>query len=248
MSVSLIYREEGYAFPNRDLQTIIIDPPYNINFNYKGEYKDKLHPEDYWNLIYNVLEDCYNHSTDESSLFLINYQEIIFDYFDAIKESSWNIHQFINWVYPNNSGFGKRKFTKASRTILWLTKDNPKIYIDRTTQDYKNPEDKRVKKLISAGKKGTHLYDWWEINLVKGNSKEHLGYVNQIPYELLKRLILTTSDKNEIVYDPMCGSGSTAWAAGHLGRVGIGYDISKEARNVWDKYNINPYTALGYEK
>jgi len=246
--ISLTYRKEGYKFPELPIQTTIIDPPYNIGFNYKSDFKDKMTPEEYKKFIYDCIEACYYHSTDDASLFLINYPEIIFDLYLAIEHSSWNIHQFIQWVYPNNSGFSKKKFTKASRTIVWLTKDNPKINIDRVTQNYKNPEDKRVKELIASGKTGTHLYNWWEINIVKGNSKEHLGYVNQIPYELLRRLILTTTDENNVVYDPMCGSGSTVFAAGHLGRIGIGYDISPKARDVWDKYNINPYTALGYER
>ena len=246
--ISLNYRKEGYKFPKIPIQTTIIDPPYNIGFNYKSDFKDKMTPEEYNKFIYDCIEGCYHYSTNDANLFLINYPEIIFDLYLAIEQSSWNIHQFIQWVYPNNSGFSKKRFTKASRTIVWLTKDNPKIYIDRVTQDYKNPEDKRVQELIASGKTGTHLYNWWEINIVKGNSKEHLGYVNQIPYELLRRLILTTTDENNVVYDPMCGSGSTVFAAGHLGRIGIGYDISPKARDVWNKYNVNPYTALGYER
>ena len=246
--ISLNYRKEGYKFPKIPIQTTIIDPPYNIGFNYKSDFKDKMTPEEYNKFIYDCIEGCYHYSTNDANLFLINYPEIIFDLYLAIEHSSWNVHQFIQWVYPNNSGFSKKRFTKSSRTIVWLTKDNPKIYIDRVTQDYKNPEDKRVQELIASGKKGTHLYNWWEINIVKGNSKEHLGYVNQIPYELLRRLILTTTDENNVVYDPMCGSGSTVFAAGHLGRVGIGYDISPKARDVWNKYTINPYTALGYQR
>ena len=246
--ISLNYRKEGYKFPKIPIQTTIIDPPYNIGFNYKSDFKDKMTPEEYNKFIYDCIEGCYHYSTNDANLFLINYPEIIFDLYLAIEQSSWNINQFIQWVYPNNSGFSKKRFTKSSRTIVWLTKDNPKIYIDRVTQDYKNPEDKRVQELIASGKTGTHLYNWWEINIVKGNSKEHLGYVNQIPYELLRRLILTTTDENNVVYDPMCGSGSTVFAASHLGRIGIGYDISPKARDVWNKYNINPYTALGYER
>ena len=246
--ISLNYRKEGYKFPKIPIQTTIIDPPYNIGFNYKSDFKDKMTLEEYNKFIYDCIEGCYHYSTNDANLFLINYPEIIFDLYLAIEESSWNLHQFIQWVYPINSGFSKTRFTKSSRTIVWLTKDNPKIYIDRVTQDYKNPEDKRVRELIASGKTGTHLYNWWEINIVKGNSKEHLGYVNQIPYELLRRLILTTTDENDVVYDPMCGSGSTVFAAGHLDRIGIGYDISPKARDVWNKYNVNPYTALGYER
>ena len=244
--ISLNYRKEGYKFPELKIQTTIIDPPYNIGFNYKSDFKDKMTPEEYNKFIYDCIEGCYHHSIDDANLFLINYPEIIFDLYLAIEHSSWNIHQFIQWVYPNNSGFSKKRFTKSSRTIVWLTKGNPKIYIDRVTQDYKNPEDKRVQELIASGKTGTHLYNWWEINIVKGNSKEHLGYVNQIPYELLRRLILTTTDVNDVVYDPMCGSGSTVYAANHLGRLGIGYDISSEAKAVWDRQEHNPY--IGYKR
>ena len=245
--ISLNYRKEGYKFPELPIQTTIIDPPYNIGFNYKSDFKDKMTPEEYNKFIYDCIEGCYHHSTDDANLFLINYPEIIFDLYLAIDHSSWNINQFIQWVYPSYQRSNK-KFTRASRTILWLSKNNSKTYLDRVTQPYKNPNDKRVKKIIASGKTGTHLYDWWEINMVKGNSKESLGYVNQIPYELLRRLILTTTDKNNVVYDPMCGSGSTVFAAGHLGRIGIGYDISSKARDIWDKYTINPYTALGYDR
>jgi len=244
--INLNYDKDGYKFPEFPIQTTIIDPPYNIGFNYKSDFKDKMTHDEYNKFIYECIEGCFWNSTDDASLFLINYPEIVFNLYKAISESNWNVHQFIQWVYPINSGFSKKRFTKASRTIVWLTKNNPKIYIDRVTQDYKNPEDKRVQELIASGKTGTHFYNWWEINIVKGNSKEHLGYVNQIPYELLRRLILTTTDVNDVVYDPMCGSGSTVYAANHLGRLGIGYDISSEAKAVWDRQEYNPY--IGYKR
>ena len=86
---------------------------------------------------------------------------------------------------------------------MWLTKDNPKIYIDRVLQPYKNLNDKRIKENIANGRKGTHLYDWWQINLVKNVSKQKHNYTNQIPQELLKRLIFTTTDELDLVADPM---------------------------------------------
>jgi len=218
---------------NTKAQTIIVDPPYNINHNYKSKYKDNLHPEDYRNLIYNLLEDCYDSSTDEASLFFINYPEIIFAYHSEFENSRWNVHQFIQWVFPSNIGHSKRKFTRATRTVAWLVKDNPKIYIDRVTQPYKNPNDKRIKKLIESGRNGTHLYDWWEINMVKNVSKDKKNYTNQIPKELLKRCILVTSNYGDLVYDPMCGTGSTLEAAQDLFRFGFGTDVNENLLEIW---------------
>ena len=45
------------ALPIKDVQTFIMDPPYNINFNYKSKYKDNLDPIEYKQTIKDVLSD-----------------------------------------------------------------------------------------------------------------------------------------------------------------------------------------------
>jgi|TARA_B100000925_G_C21999458_1_gene470508 site-specific DNA-methyltransferase (adenine-specific) len=224
------------VLPLKNIQTVIVDPPYNINFNYGKNFKDNINPEEYKALMFDVLDLSYKSTKKDSSMFLINYPEIIAELFQTIKLTKWNIHQWISWVYPSNIGHSSRKFTTAHRSILWLTKDEPKIYMDRVTQPYKNPTDKRVKKLIESGKTGTNLYNWWEINLVKNVSKDKESYVNQIPREVLRRLILATTDKRNIVLDPMCGTGSTLLAARDEGRSGIGIDINSDLKKIWKKY------------
>ena len=224
------------VLPLKNIQTVIVDPPYNINFNYGKNFKDNINPEEYKALMFDVLDLSYKSTKKDSSMFLINYPEIIAELFQTIKLTKWNIHQWISWVYPSNIGHSSRKFTTAHRSILWLTKDEPKIYMDRVTQPYKNPTDKRVKKLIESGKTGTNLYNWWEINLVKNVSKDKESYVNQIPREVLRRLILATSDKRNIILDPMCGTGSTLLAARDEGRSGIGIDINSDLKKIWKKY------------
>ena len=46
----------------------------------------------------------------------------------------------------------------------------------------------------------------------------------------LKRLILVTTDKGNLVLDPMCGTGSTALAAKEEGRVGVGIDLNPDLK------------------
>jgi len=224
------------ALPVENVQTFIIDPPYNIGFNYRSGYKDSLEKQEYSDGLYEVLEMMFESSNTNASCFLINYPEIIAEYYHTILDTSWNVYQWINWVYPSNIGHSKKRFTKASRTVLWLAKDDPKIHIDAIQQPYKNPTDKRIKELVANGKTGTNLYDWWEINLCKNVSKDKSNYVNQIPEELLKRLILTTTDEGDLVADPMCGSGSTVVTAAKLDRVGWGCDLNENLIPVWEKH------------
>lgn len=227
-----------YHLPIENVQTWIVDPPYNIGYNYKSDFNDSMSKQEYSDMHYDFLELAYDSAKDGASFFLINYPEIIAEYYQSIMESSWKFHQWMTWVYPSNIGMSNSKFTRASRTVLWLTKGKPYVKIDAVTQPYKNPTDKRVKALIEKGRTGTHLYDWQEVNLCKNVSKDKRNYVNQIPQELLSRLILTTSNEGDLVADLMCGSGSTVVAAAALNRKGWGCDINKNLVPIWEE-NLN---------
>jgi hypothetical protein len=65
------------ALPVDNVQTFIIDPPYNIGFNYKSNYKDTLNKQEYSDTLYEVTQMMYESSNDNASCFLINYPEII---------------------------------------------------------------------------------------------------------------------------------------------------------------------------
>ena len=222
--------------PIEGVQTWIVDPPYNIKYNYNSSFKDNLDAEQYSLMIYDLLELAYDSTKDNGSFFLINYPDIIAELFIDIKRSRWNVHQWITWVYPSNIGMSNRKFTRASRTVLWLSKGEPKVNISAVQQPYKNPKDKRIIGQMAKGKTGTNLYDWWDINLCKNVSKDKNDYVNQIPAELLRRLILSTTEEGDLVADGMCGSGSTVVAAESLGRRGFGCDINENLLPIWEKH------------
>ena len=81
-------------------------------------------------------------------------------------------------------------------------------------------------------------FNIWDHGVFYGISVDHATkdkklYVNQIPREVLRRLILVTSDKNDLILDPMCGTGSTIVAAGDLNRKGIGIDLNKDLVQIW---------------
>ena len=130
-----------------------------------------------------------------------------------------------------SKSFSDNSKEETNFAIISMWKAGEKISLQKLIND-----DPRVKKLIESGKTGTNLYNWWEINLVKNVSKDKESYVNQIPREVLRRLILATTDKRNIVLDPMCGTGSTLLAARDEGRSGIGIDINSDLKKIWKKY------------
>ena len=215
----------------------LTDPPYNIGHKY-GKVSDRLKKDEYHGMIRDVLVSSYEVAADSAHFFMIHYPEAIAEMWSMIMETGWKFRQWLTWVYPSNIGMSNRAWTRASRTVLWLVKDEggePKFYPKRIIRPYRNPWDRRVAKLIKEGKRGCSLYDWWEINLTKNVNKEKSDYSNQIPQVLLQRVIRSTTDVGDLVVDPFAGTFSTAKAALATGRLGWGCDMNEETKSYWPK-------------
>lgn len=75
--------------------------------------------------------------------------------------------------------------------------------------------------------KGTPVTDLWDdLNRVSPTSSERLDYPTQKPECLLERVIKTSSNPGDIVFDCFMGSGTTQAVAMKLGRRFIGADIN----------------------
>jgi DNA modification methylase len=194
-------------FRNHDIPDglVITDPPYNQNYHY-SDYNDNLSTNQYINLLSSIPKPCV----------IIHYPEETINILPiALKDKC---QQVVTWVYNSNTG-------KQSRLISWW---GCKPDFRKVTQPYKNPNDKRVIKLIEQGKTGAKLYDWWEVNQVKNVSKEKTSHPCQIPEEIIKRIILITADINTLIIDPFAGSGTTLKVANDLGYDFLGFEIDTE--------------------
>ena len=184
----------------------ISDPPYNQAYHY-DKYKDRLASEEYKKLLLEVFQD--------KKAVIILYPEETIQLLGG--GSMGNVEQVVSWVYPSNT-------QKQSRLISWW---NCKPDMKLIPQPYKNPTDKRIKKRIAEGK-SARSYDWWEINQVKNVSKKDNPHPCPIPYELARRIILSTTKVGDTVCDPFSGSGVILKAAKDTGRKFVGFDISEK--------------------
>ena len=115
------------SIPSGQAPTLFLtDPPYNIGHKY-GSVSDRLAEEDYHAMIKHVLESSYEVAADSAHFFMIHYPEALAEMWAMIKETGWKFRQWLTWVYPSNIGMSKRAWTRASRTVLWLVKDEEYI-------------------------------------------------------------------------------------------------------------------------
>jgi len=91
-------------------------------------------------------------------------------------------------------------------------------------------------KMYADESKGERLQNiWLDIPPLGAQATERLGYPTQKPLALLKRIIKTSSNENEIVLDAFCGCGTALVSAQRLNRQWIGIDVSPTACRVMAK-------------
>ena len=129
-----------------------------------------------------------------------------------------------------------------------------------------NPDARIYRKIFEDEYKGQVIQNiWTDIPIVNPMANERIDYPTQKPEALLERIILSSSDPGDLVFDCFMGSGTTQAVAMKLGRRFIGADINlgaiqtttkrllsvadvlKESGNAEDKYtgfevyNVNNY-------
>lgn len=91
----------------------------------------------------------------------------------------------------------------------------------------KKPGGMPMLKRFLHAQKGVPLQDvWTDIKPLHNLADQRLGYPTQKPVELLDRIILSSTRKGDVVFDPFCGCGTTIYSAARNERSWIGCDIA----------------------
>ena len=150
---------------------------------------------------------------------------------DAIFGTT-QLHNEIIWYY--NSGARSKHFGKRHDTIFWYTKSNTFTFNKDLVRVPYSPR-------INIPSSKTHYYhpngkvcdDVWQIPILAQNDRrERSSYPTQKPLTLLNRIIQASSNPNDLILDPFCGSGTTLIAALQSQRHWIGIDQSADALRI----------------
>lgn len=87
---------------------------------------------------------------------------------------------------------------------------------------------KLYKKIYLKENPGKPCTDLWDDIHSISQGNEERKYPTAKPIKLLERLISISTDEGDYVYDPMCGSGTTAKASNNLNRKCVIYDINPD--------------------
>lgn len=147
----------------------------------------------------------------------------------------WRVYSAQNLRSQDSGSNENRKFSFQNRTFdcgpnhHWKTNPNPglerlgkanRIQINGNTPNYvRFVEDYPVVGYTNK----------WDDTAVAGFSGDKKRYVVETPVKVVQRCLLLATDPGDLVLDPTCGSGTTAYVAEQWGRRWITIDTSRVA-------------------
>lgn len=229
------------------IQLIFADPPYNLSGNgleWKGnktggdwkmvnENWDKMSQKDYLIFTHEWVKTAVERLTDNGSIYVACSYHNIAEVTMALKILGMKINNVITWYKTNAMpNMTKRVFTHSTEFVVWAVKGKNWIFNYETIKQI-NPE------LQKNGEK-KQMRDMWQMPLVQGkerirDEKNKAAHPTQKPEELLKRVILASSNEGDTVLDPFLGSGTTAFVAQKFNRNYIGIEKSEKYFSISQK-------------
>lgn len=226
------------SLPDRSVRLVVADPPYGMR---KAEWDTFASREDYVAFSREWLGQVARILTDDGSAYVMGLSEVLADVKWAASDGFAGCRWLV-WHYRNKANLGK-DWGRSHESILHLRKsrrfvfhvDPVRIPYNAHTQRY--PDRKQGSS--SAFKKGrgsswtphplgAKPRDVLEIPILNNGMAEKSPHPTQKPLELIRRLVLASSDEGDVVLDPFSGSGTTAVICELTGRRWLACDQEAE--------------------
>lgn len=218
---------------------IFADPPYSIK---KADWDTFESQEEYIKFSRKWIREASRILKDNGTLYICGFSEILADIHHPAMKYFYNCRWLI-WYYKNKANLGN-DWGRSHESILCLRKSKEHIMnvdfvrIPYNAHTLKYPEHPQAAtSQYGNGKKrrewtphplGAKPKDVIEIPTTCNGMGEKTPHPTQKPEELLRKIILASSNEGDIVLDPFIGSGTTAVCAKQLGREWIGIDNKEE--------------------
>ena len=222
------------TIPSKSVDLIFADPPYNLQLKdtlYRPDQTtveavtqdwDKFNTyKEYDNFTEQWLKESKRILKKGGALWVIGSYHNILRVGTSIQNHGFWILNDIIWHKTNPMpNFRGTRFTNAHETLLWCTTSREAKY----TFNYQNLKE------LNDGKQ---MRSDWYIPICSGKERlrennNQRSHPTQKPEALMYRIILSSTNKGDIILDPFLGSGTTAVVAKRLQRNFIGIEQDKE--------------------
>lgn len=243
---SAVYLNDFFSFndqlPSALADLIIIDPPYNLTKTYSGTVFHKMRNDEYCGYMSNIIEKCLRVLKPTGTMYICGDWETSFLQLKCIREFEENgqcvcINR-ITWA--RDKGRAKSGNWKNNiEDILMVVKSEGSYVFNSDTvmvrkkvlapyrdengnnKDWVETEDGKYRMTWPSN-------IWNDITVPFWSMPENTDHPTQKPEKLYAKLILASSNPDDVVYEPFAGTGTACVTASKLGRRFIGVEKEKE--------------------
>jgi len=219
------------------MDMIFADPPYNLSNGgftvhagrrvsvNKGDWDKSRGFEGDFDFHLKWIEACKRVLKPNGTIWISGTYHSIYQCGFALQKLGYKILNDIIWYKPNASpNLSGRYFTASHETLLWAKKDEKAKH----TYNYDLMKKGNWHKNDFLKNPDKQMRSVWAIGTPKNGEKKFGKHPTQKPIELLKRIILASTNKKNWILDPFTGSSTTGIVAYELGRNFIGIDKEKK--------------------
>lgn len=221
--------------PEKSVDLVISDPPYNLDKDFNGNKFKKTSNKDYIEYTKKWIELIEPLVKDNGSIYVCCDWKCSGAIETVLKEF-FIIQNRITW--QREKGRGALKNWKNGMEDIWFaTKskeytfniDDVKIRrkviapykVDGKPKDWEETKDGNFR--------NTYPSNFWDdISIPYWSMPENTAHPTQKPEKLIAKLVLASSNKSDIVFDPFLGSGTTSVVAKKLGRNYFGIEQNEQ--------------------
>ncbi|MCW6170839.1 MAG: site-specific DNA-methyltransferase [Thermoplasmatales archaeon] len=236
MKENMIINDDCVKFlsktPKKDLQIDLsfLDPPFNQGKDYRVS-DDDIPEEEYWIFMKRVCRLIYNRTSDGGSIYFMQREKNTARVMKVLEDTGWTYQNLIIWKKKTSAVPQNNKFGLHYQIIVFATKgDKPRVFNKLRinpprliTERYERPNGMYVTDVWDDIRELTSGYFAGDEALRMENGERF--HKQQSPVALLLRIILSSSNIGDLVFDPFAGTGTTLVVAKQLSRKYIGIEI-----------------------
>ena len=229
--------------PDKCIDLMIVDPPYNLTKNFGSSTFRETDISSYKKWLNSWLKKTVRILKDNASIYIcadwktsIAIPEIAGKYFILQNRISWEREKgrgaHNNWknCLEDIWFFTKSKEYTFNIEAVKIQREVIAPYRDKSgaPKDWFEEGDKRYRL--------THPSNvWTDISIPFWSMPENTPHPTQKPEKLIAKLVLASSNINDVIFDPFLGSGTTSVTAKKLGRHYIGIEREKQYAAIAEK-------------
>lgn len=201
--------------PDGTIDLVVTDPPFAIDFRAKRNNYNRnadrvltgyreIGPDEYDAFSHRWMEEAYRVLSDTGSMYVFSGWNRLKEILISLDDCGFVTINHLIWKYQFGV-FTRKKYVTSHYHILFVVK-NPRHYTFNKVEHY--PEDVWVIRR-----------EYW-----KGRQKTP----TKLPVELVKKILLFSSNEGDMVLDPFAGSGTVPYVCLTLGRRYLGFEAVAE--------------------